>query len=52
MLCFAPQTFIFPEMFRMVMCQVRVAYNHVVVFFVQERKTAFKQTNGATFAIC
>ena len=52
MLLFALQAFIFPKIFRMVICPVRVTYNHVVVFFAQERKTAFKQTNGATFAIC
>ena len=52
MLWFVPQTFIFSKIFRIVICPVRVTCNHVVVFFAHEGKTAFKQTNGATFAIC
>ena len=51
MLWFVPQAFIFSEIYRMVMCPVRVTYNHVVVFFSQERKTAFKLANRATFVI-
>ena len=35
----------------MVICPVRVTYNHVVIFFAQQRKTAFKLTNLATIAI-
>ena len=35
----------------MVICPVRVTYNHVVVFFAQEKKTAFKLQNRGTFAI-
>ena len=35
----------------MVICPVRVTYNHVVVNFAQERKTAFELPNIATFAI-
>ena len=35
----------------MVKCPVRVTYNQVVVFFAQERKTAFKLAYRVTFAI-
>ena len=35
----------------MVICPVRVTYNHVMVFFAQERKTEFKLANRATFGI-
>ena len=51
MLWFAPQSFIFCKICRMVICPVGVTYNHVVVFFAQERKTEFKLAYRATFAI-
>ena len=51
MLWFAPQSFISSKICRMVMCPVRVTENHVMVFFVQKRKTMFKLENRATFAI-
>ena len=35
----------------MVIGPVRVTYNHVVIFFAPERKTAFKLKNIATIAI-
>ena len=35
----------------MVICPVRVTYNHVVIFFAPERKTAFELKNLATIAI-
>ena len=51
MLWFAFKAFSFSKIFWMVACPVRVTYNHVVVFFAQDRKTAFKLPNRATFAI-
>ena len=51
MLWFAPQAFIFFKICRIVICPVRVTYNHEVVFFAQERKTALKLQNLATFVI-
>ena len=51
MLWLAPQPFIFSNICRMVICPVRVTYNHAVVFFAQDRKTAFKLAKRATFAI-
>ena len=37
--------------YRMVICPVGATYNHVVVFFLKEKKTAFELANIATFAI-
>ena len=51
MLWFAAQAFIFSKICRMVICPVRVTYNHEVLFFTQDRKIAFKLANRATFAI-
>ena len=41
----------FPKHVGWLLCPVRVTYNHVVVFFAQERKTAFELANIATLAI-
>ena len=51
MLCFYPWAFIFAKICRMVICSVRGTYNHVVVFFAQERKTTFTLANVPTFSI-
>ena len=41
----------FSKICRMVICKGRVTYNHAVVFFAQDEKTAFKPGNRATFAM-
>ena len=51
MLWFDPEVFNFSKICRMVICPVRVTYNHEVVFFSRERKTALKLENLATLAI-
>ena len=51
MLWFASQAFTFSKLCRMVICPVRVTYNHVVVFFPQDSKISFNQANRTTFEI-
>ena len=50
-LWFAPDTLIFSEIGRMVICPVRVTYNHVSIFLCSRTKKAFKLPCRAAFAI-
>ena len=50
-LWFVPDTLIFSKIGRMVICPVRVTYNHVSIFVCSRTKKAFKLPGRATFAI-
>ena len=50
-LWFAPDSLIFSKIGRMVICPVRVTYNHVSIFLFSRTKKDFKLPSRATFAI-
>ena len=50
-LWFASDTLIFSKIGRMVICLVRVTYNHVSIFLCSRTKKAFKLPSRGTFPI-